>query len=451
MSGTPAGFAAARRRLLLMIILVVMAILVSVGVAVYATDAHAVDQQIAQELTDRAAHESQMGGLTELPSTTLTTPTVEQDPRETYEPSSPNVFVMTLNQQEQIVFDPSSVAAQGLPDRSAARPVLSGASASTMVTVTRGAHAFQLLTMPLKHNGVIVGVVQVGMSLDPRDRQLSDLLTTLTLVDIGALALATLAGFFLADRAMAPARLAFERQRQFAAAASHELRTPLAIVRSQAELIARRLRRATNDERSGELAQDADEVVAEVEYMTRLVTDLLLLARDAPDARGLASDPVDLVALARDVTGRLAPLAAQKSITLTATEMPEECVVAGDQDRLRQVMLVLLENALRYTPAGGQVRVRVWRDASPRVLGGPRVRVSVSDTGIGIAPDQLRRIFEPFYRGDPARTEADGHQGAGLGLPIAQWIARAHGGEISVHSAPGHGSVFTLLLPSAEE
>lgn len=444
MSSAPPGFAAARRRLLGLIVLVVVAILALTTVAVYLSDANAIDQQINQELADRATHDSSYPDATAITSAAAP---VEHDARDLYDPASPNVFVIGLDSQGHITSDPGNVGAQGLPDRAAVLPVLGGEQNSTLVTVALGGHAFRLYTVPVRQNGRIVGAVQTGMSLDARDRQLRDLLVTLALVGLGAVALAVVAGVALAERAMAPARLAYERQRQFAAAASHELRTPLAVVRSQAELIARRLRRA-KPPAGRELAADADEVVAETDYMTRLVGDLLLLAREAPDAGGLATQPVDLAALAHEVAEKLRGLAAKKAIDLAVAGGPP-AEVQGEPDRLRQLLLILLENALRYTPAGGKVRVRVWTEAAPRLLGGTHVRCAVSDTGVGIAPEQHRRVFEPFFRVDPARTEDDGHQGAGLGLALADWIARAHGGTIALHSVPGEGSTFTVSLPEA--
>jgi signal transduction histidine kinase len=284
---------------------------------------------------------------------------------------------------------------------------------------------------------------------------------TLLIVGVGTLALTAGASLYLADRALLPMRLAYDRQRQFAAAASHELRTPLAFVRSQLELVSRRLQRAQAGVSGsfaepgaleGSVREDLDETLNEVDYMTRLVRDLLLMARDEGDHRSIAWQPVDLRALANDVAETARPSAQQRGLTLDDRTSSDEPVwVMGDHDRLRQLMLILLDNATRYTPAGG----RVWLEARSgrgSLLGGRRLlaQVIVGDTGVGIAHDQLERIFEAFYR--PKGHSASGdHTGAGLGLALARWLVSAHEGDIALKSAPGEGSIFTVTLPLRAE
>jgi signal transduction histidine kinase len=275
--------------------------------------------------------------------------------------------------------------------------------------------------------------------------------------------LTALASLYLADRALVPLRLAFGRQRQFAAAASHELRTPLAILRSQAELVERYLRRAAARDVEGadRACADVQEILAEVDYMSRLVRDLLVLARDETDQRGLAWKTLDANALAKEATAKVRSQADLHSLALTLVTAADESPVwiRGDADRLRQLLLTLLENAIRYTDAGGAitVEVRALHERHLLVAHADVVQIVITDTGRGINPRDLERIFEPFYRAahtyptsaSAQNTEQD-TDGAGLGLSLAQWIATAHGGQITVRSHPGAGSSFTVSLRTAK-
>lgn len=237
-------------------------------------------------------------------------------------------------------------------------------------------------------------------------------------------------------------------QRRFVADASHELRAPLTTIKGSLEF----LRRAPDlpEEDRAALLEDA---YAESERMAALVSDLLLLARvDASaSSRGARAalldeqlsgrrEPVEMDQLAMEVFryGRSQLRARHQDLALIISNL-EPVTVLADPGQLRQLALILLDNAIKYTPAGGKIRLSVTRNGS-------RAALSVSDTGIGIDADDRQHIFERFYRADRAR-ERDEH-GSGLGLAIARWIAEAHGGEMSVHSQPGQGSTFTALLPA---
>lgn len=455
------AFTATRRRLLLMNLLVVSAMIGVMAVAVYAWEARITDQQITQDVMDRARHDTSRNVLILTTSGIATDNRGDGDPSEAYEPSSPNVFTVLINTQGQVVSDPGNVRALGLPDLAAARPVLSGSVASTLVTIGDDARAFRLYTVAVSDDGKIVGALQTGMSLESRSRQLHGLLITLLLVGAGMLAITAFVSRFLADRALAPTREAYERERRFVAAASHELRTPLAIVRSQAELVSRHLRRpssarhSTPAEAQRELADDVDEITSEVDYMTRLVRDLLAIARPDDDRQQALLQPVDLMAVAEGCVNGLRPQAEARGLTVSlvddskldddAQDDGEPVMVVAEADRLRQLLLILLENALAYTPSGGSIAVRV------DVEGGriPRAALRVVDNGKGIAARDLPHIFEPFYRADPARTITD-HAGSGLGLALAQSIAHSFGGAITVTSQIGAGSTFTVTLPLAD-
>jgi two-component system, OmpR family, sensor kinase len=224
-----------------------------------------------------------------------------------------------------------------------------------------------------------------------------------------------------------------ERMRRFAADASHELRTPLTSVRGLAEYGLQQGDAASREE----LLRLMSLIAREADRMGRLVADLLLLARfDA--GRPLDRRPVDLASLAAEAVTRARILAPGRPITLGAAE---PVIVDGDEERLRQVIDNLIGNAVQHTPPGSPVTVTV--------TGGPgRAELTVADQGPGMTAEQASRVFERFYRTDGARTRARG--GAGLGLAIAASLAVAHGGEITVDTAPGHGAAFRLRLPQAE-
>ncbi|HEY8503658.1 MAG TPA: heavy metal sensor histidine kinase [Gemmataceae bacterium] len=225
----------------------------------------------------------------------------------------------------------------------------------------------------------------------------------------------------------------FAQARRFTADASHELRTPLTAIRTEAEVA---LASPTDAEAYQQLLGS---ILEECGRMTRLTDQLLTLAREDAGAAAAEAVPVDLGQLAREVVETLRPLAAAKGLRVRA-ELGEGVTVAGDAVRLRQVLLNLLDNAIKYTPEGGTVTARVGRQGQEAV-------VTVADTGEGIPPEHLPHVFERFYRVDKARSREMG--GTGLGLSIAKSIVTAHGGRIGLRSSPGAGTTCTVALPLA--
>ncbi|MBI4199141.1 MAG: HAMP domain-containing protein [Chloroflexi bacterium] len=223
---------------------------------------------------------------------------------------------------------------------------------------------------------------------------------------------------------------AYAAQEQFAAHASHELRAPLTGIRGNLDLMGM-IKDMPEEERQQVLGQ----VRREVERLSRLVNDLLALAR-ADTGQELELRPVELDAVVVDVYRQVLPTANGLDLRLATLE---PSVVQGDEDRLKEVLLILVDNAIRYTPQGGTVTLALRREP-------PWVSVDVEDTGMGIAPEHLPHIFQRFWRADPARSRDRG--GTGLGLAIAKGIVDQHGGEILVASTPGRGSRFTVRLPA---
>lgn len=218
----------------------------------------------------------------------------------------------------------------------------------------------------------------------------------------------------------------FRTQQRLLADVSHELRTPLTTIRGNVDLM----------RRMGELDPETLDVIQEeTTRMTRLVGDLLLLARADSGGLPLQRDPVALDDVLFEVYRQVRLL--EKPVDIQLAEV-DQVMVLGDSDRLKQLVLNLVENAVKYTQPGGEVCLRLSKRTG-------WAHLEISDTGIGIPPEDLPHIFDRFYRVEKARSRAQG--GSGLGLSIAKWIAQAHGGGIRVKSQVGEGTTFTITLP----
>lgn len=224
-----------------------------------------------------------------------------------------------------------------------------------------------------------------------------------------------------------------DARRRFLADVSHELRTPLTVMRGEAE-IALRIGRSTEEYRSA-----LERVAAEAAHTGRLVDDLLYVARSEAGEPRAVTQTVAFDEVVRRATAAAQTLAEARDIRITLREVLADPVVRGDPDRLRQLVLILLDNAARYSDPGGEVVVTL----AAAVGGG--LLLSVADRGMGIAADELERVFERFYRGDGAGARHV--EGSGLGLPLARAIARAHGGELRLESTQGEGTTALLTLP----
>jgi heavy metal sensor kinase len=226
----------------------------------------------------------------------------------------------------------------------------------------------------------------------------------------------------------------FAALRRFTADASHELKTPLTVLRAGVE------RAITTPNLPPEALAALEEALQEIKRMSELVDALLTLARADEGIAPLHREPVDLRAIVEEAreTGEL--LAEDAGVRMEVAVPPEPVVVPVDASRIRQLLLNLLTNAVKYTPAGGSVRMQL-------AAADGRVTLTVADTGIGIAPGDLPHIFDRFWRADSARTRTGERPGAGLGLAICKWIAEAHGGQIEVTSRPGRGTTVTVTLP----
>jgi len=336
-----------------------------------------------------------------------------------------------------------------------------------------GASAFRVATYPVIRDGQVVGALQIGLSMGDVEETLWTLLKVLLVLAPALLILASGGGLFLANRALGPidqitrtaqrisaenlggriglrgpndevgrlawtfdamlARLeaAFERQRRFTADASHELRTPLTAILGQIDVALERPREAEGYRKTLTTIRE------QAQRLARLVGDLLFLARADAQSAPPVVEAIDISALLRAVAAQVEPLAAAREQRIELTAAPLQ--VKGNEDDLIRLFLNLLDNAIRYTPQGGRIALSCTN-------GGGEVIIRISDSGPGIAPEHLPRLFDRFYRVDRGRSRA--HGGSGLGLTIAQSIAQAHGGRIAAESVVGQGSTFIVTLPA---
>ena len=225
----------------------------------------------------------------------------------------------------------------------------------------------------------------------------------------------------------------FNQIRQFSADASHELRTPLTILKGEIEVGLRRRRYPE------EYRKILNSNLEEVNHMSQIVDDLLFLSKADMGEIHIQKHRINLTELVSEVYAQAKMIATTKDIKVHMSN-DVDGVVIGDRLKLRELLLNLVDNGVKYTPEGGEMGISLERDDG-------RFKLRVTDNGIGIAPEDQPHIFDRFFRVDKARSREAG--GSGLGLSICKWIVEAHGGEISVESEVDKGSIFTLTLPLA--
>ncbi|KQU56887.1 hypothetical protein ASG66_21010 [Bacillus sp. Leaf406] len=274
--------------------------------------------------------------------------------------------------------------------------------------------------------------IQFIYRMHQEQEMLEHLLFVMIWISAAGTIFSILAGYFLANRALQPVKNAWDKQTRFVADASHELRTPLSVMQLNLEHLFRYPDHTVEDE-----IERISSTIQETRYMSKMVADLLTLARSDTDQAELIGEsiiidePLDKAVLAFKEVANL------KGIKLIASP-PSRLQVLGDEERLYQLFIILLNNAVKYTPAGGSVEICTAKE-------GGKVRIEIKDTGIGISPDDLPHVFDRFYRGDQARSR--GVEGTGLGLSIAKWITDIHSGSIKIESRPGKGTTIILSFP----
>ncbi len=366
------------------------------------------------------------------------------------------------------------------PDSPFRQPLDSASFSSTVPvynSVTIGSVHFRVLTVPLHSGDTPIGVLQSGTSLTIIDGLRNEIVGYLIVLSVIGIILAGMFGLMTGRRALTPlaavtdtalqitraddlsrriptrgivddevgklitafndtlGRLEklFATQRRFVADIGHELRTPLTVIRGNIDL----MRRMGIEDQ-----QSLHSIELEVDRLARLVEDLLILAQAESGKLPMDRRRVELDTLLLEVFSQSHVLAADR--VKLEIEKIDQVLVCGDRDRLKQVVLNLVANAIKYTAEGGKVTVSLSKQNGQGVF-------SVKDTGMGIPAEDLPHVFERFYRGDKSRSRSKDGAGFGLGLSIAYWIVRNHGGEINVESKLNRGSTFTVHLPLADQ
>ncbi|MCC7368560.1 MAG: HAMP domain-containing protein [Chloroflexi bacterium] len=407
--------------------------------------------------------------------------------------TSPGMTVQVLNVDGRVHVQSENLRDRAVPiDRPNVELALAGTPSYTTAIIDRVPVRIYYAPLELSRlDGNIAGVIQVTRTL--RDVEVTLARLRLVLIGIGSVSLCfvTVAGYILARAALSPigrltrdarsigesrdfgrrvdvprtvrasrdevTRLALTfnqmlhqlqeayqeqehtlaSQRRFVADASHELRTPLSTIRTNLEL----LQRAGDDLPPADRDEAMADALAEIERLSRLVGDLLTLARVDSGLRVERNEVIEVDRLIQEVYRQARLMAMSHEHTVIADPV-ERAAVLGNHDYLKELLLVLADNAIQYTPDGGLIRLMVTREGSEVLIG-------VQDNGVGIGPDDVPHLFERFYRADHARHRDTGTaRGTGLGLSIAQWIAEQHRGRIEVQTELGRGTTFTLRLPA---
>lgn len=257
------------------------------------------------------------------------------------------------------------------------------------------------------------------------------------IVTVGAFGVfgAALVGFILSDRMLQPIRRAWTRQLEFVADASHELRTPLAVIQSNLGIVMEH-----TDESVEANLEWLNNAHSEARRLSKLVQDLLTLARSDSERMPLHWQPIDLRELVLRVQELYETIAEMKGVRLQV-DVPQPVRIVGDRDRLHQLLVILIDNAVKFSNEGGEVTISVHQSRNHVIL-------SVKDNGLGIAKENLNRVFDRFFTVDPSRSREQSSKGTGLGLSIARWVAEAHGGRIGIWSEGiGHGTTVRVDLP----
>jgi two-component system sensor histidine kinase CiaH len=405
-----------------------LAVLVVLGAALYLIAARTLEAQGIKHLDDRIA---EIRGVR---------PDLD-DPGLGFIFGGPGsgTFAMILDEAGRPIMTGPGHRAQIIPDF---LPVDSGLAAAA--TSSRDVRVVTVRNTPLRvlteRAETDIGPVYLQVIGDRTTEQITlNAILTVLLVGGAVVVLVALGfGALYASRALVPIReslatqrLALRRQREFAADASHELRTPLTVVKSSLEHLRRH-----PDKPVSSVGNALEDIGAEVEHLTSLVDDLLLLARSDSGAISLDRLPLDLGDVAAAAASSLVKPAGAKEVSVEVD--PEPAIVEGDAARLRQLVFILVDNAIRHSPKGGHVRVAVRREGGTALL-------DVEDDGRGVSPEDMPHLFERFWRASGAPSG-----GTGLGLAIAKWIVERHHGSIEVSNRQGGGAHFRVRLPSSE-
>jgi signal transduction histidine kinase len=350
-------------------------------------------------------------------------PELDEEASEAFSGELAPIFAMVVDVSGNITSDLNAI-------RSPIQPVLDGIRGANAhlydlrtIQASNGANV-RLLTYRIPE-ALIPAYIQIGRLIGDQSRLLNQYMIGTLIIGGAALLMLGAASWLMAGRSIKPAQRAFEQQQAFVANASHELRTPLAVIRAEAELAVRQLKKGEPQQLIGGVLQDVD-------GMTTLVEDLLMLSRLDARAMKFEKQPVELNNVFNELVEKGTHLVKKKGVKLDS--LPTSEVVSADPARLAQVLWILVDNALQHTQKGQGITL------SAEKVGG-RVHLQVSDTGEGIPPEDLRHVFERFYKSKRAEEK-----GAGLGLSIAKGLVEGMGGKIDIQSQVGRGTTATIIL-----
>lgn len=335
------------------------------------------------------------------------------------------IFILHLNRAGQALAEINAGASPITPITDAVlKAELKGTDLRT-VTMDNGSRV-RLLTYRVPDGGLIE-YIQLGRWMEDQDRLMNQYLMNLLVISLILVLALAIGSWWLAGRTLLPTQRSLEQQQEFVANASHELRTPLTLIRASTELASRGLP-------PGEPCELLNDVMKDVDYMNKMVEDLLLLSRLDNRHLTFRREMIDLSALLSEISGQIPLLPAAQGLSVERTLAP--VIIQADPERLRQVLWILIDNAISHTPAGGKITLRIEQS-------GRNCEISIQDTGSGISKDDLPHVFDRFYR---ARESHGRTRGAGLGLSIARSLVTAQGGAIQIDSQPGRGTCVRLTF-----
>jgi two-component system, OmpR family, sensor histidine kinase CiaH len=424
-------FGRARWRLTLWFAGVFTIIIVLLGAAVFLTARRVLFDQVNDDLVARAQRESQ-------PVTQRIIDALRRGSKPTGIKIGPDFsaggyFYAVVDRDGTIVGSTPNADPAGLAGPNQINDALSGDTQFVDTTSSEG-EDLRVHLVPLGRGQDRNFVLEVGRSTESERKALGGLLLILAVGGAAGVLAAIGAGFWLAGRALRPIQVAMDRQRAFVADASHELRTPLSLIRANAEILERHREQPVNEN-----IGSVGDIIGETDRLSALVGQMLTLAQADSDTAAFSMATVDFSAIAQETARQMRLLAEPKRISLEI-DADGPLTVSGDATRLRELVTILLDNAIKYSDPGTAVHIDLKRNADTAEL-------RVVDEGRGIESGALPRIFDRFFRADKARSREMG--GTGLGLAIAKWITEAHNGTIAIDSTPGHGTAVTVELPAS--
>lgn len=339
-----------------------------------------------------------------------------------------NYFYVKVNNSGDILETTQNIPVSREQLQTLINEALSQAEQSGRIGRRKHDESYRFLKAPLK-NGQ--GITIVFLNTEAEERVIGHLLGAFTVTGLGGAALALLGSLFMANRALIPIKKSWEQQKNFVADASHELRTPLAVIQTNLDIV-----KSNPNEMVETQMGWLENIEAESKLMTKMVGDLLFLARADAHQLLVNMESFKLNEAVKEAVIPFEPVAARQGLKLNK-KTEQQIDFYGDQMRIKQLIAILIDNAIKYTPSGGEISLELQDDPH-------NIQIIVADTGEGIEKEHLDKIFERFYRVDQARSRESG--GTGLGLSIAEWIVKEHHGTIKVKSQPGKGTTFTVSM-----